>query len=398
MSLSTTRWTTGAEMADIPQSYQQLDPIGGYSTRPVTWLLSVGIFLYAFVATMWSWQDVSTPALAAAALVACGVGATGAVFWASSRRAPFSRQGYVVTVSLGVASMILISLSTWGSASMIGWGPILVGLVIVQLAPYRPPHELLVATILSAIASALLLVIRPGIAVPSTPELIVIVESLVPLLALGLGSRAYALALVRMPEAVSAGAASTEASDGAELHADITRSVQHDRVTILNRTVVPFLTDLLASDAVTAEDRDRAGVIADSIRSLMIADVDRSWLDGVIDDAHWVTGNSPSLGSEVVQDDDHIAGSMTTRQRTIVRALLVALFAHPGFDADGFGILLLREGETCVLNLRAKLDREESLLRSGLGVYFAVLRTVFPDFLMTFDPPTLTLRFSYDHK
>ena len=388
----------GRAMPDAEQSYQQLDPIGGYSTRPVTLLMSLGIFVYAVVATVWSWADLTVPAFAAAALVACAASCLGAVYWSSSLRAPFSRAGYVMVVALGAIAMILISLSTWGGTTIIGWGPIVVGLIILQLGPYRPSRDLLAATLLAAIVGGFVIVMRPNLSQLPTPELVTILEAILPLVALGLASRAYAIALGRNLVADTPALAQAERAATDELRADILRSVQHDRVSILNQRVVPFLTDVLERNTVTAEDRERASVIAESIRSLMVADVDRSWLDSVIDQAGRDHGNAALPGSEVVQDDHHIAGSMTPKQRSIVRALLVALFAHPGFDPDGFGILLLREGPICVFTLSAKLDHEDSILRSGLGVYFAVLRIVFPDLQLTFEPPTLTLKFSYDHK
>jgi hypothetical protein len=385
-------------MAEREQSYQQLDPVGGYSTRPVTVLMSLGIFVYAVIVTLRGWNVVTEPALAVASLVACAASVLGTVYWSSPLRAPFSRLGFITTVSLGSLAMVLSAVSTWGGKSTLGWGPIVIGLILLQLGPYRPSRDLLGATLLISIVGGFFAILRPGINNLDKPQLVTIVESVLPLIALGLASRAYATALGKTLDAGAPGLAIAENAATAELRADITRSVQHDRVTILNRTVVPFLTDVLERNAVTAEDRDRASVIANSIRTLMVADVDRSWLDTVIDQAGQGSGNSSVPGSEVVQDDDHVASSMSPKQRAMLRALLVALFAHPGFDADGFGILLLRNGDTCAFTLTAKLDHEESLPRSGLGVYFAVLRIVFADLQLTFEPPTLTLRFSYDHK
>ena len=50
------------------------------------------------------------------------------------------------------------------------------------------------------------------------------------------------------------------------------------------------------------------------------------------------------------------------------------------------------------MTLTAKLDDDESVMRSGLAPYFAVLRIAFGDLQVSFQPPTLTLKFSYDHK
>ncbi|MDQ1562121.1 MAG: hypothetical protein QOE85_1462, partial [Actinomycetota bacterium] len=61
-------------------------------------------------------------------------------------------------------------------------------------------------------------------------------------------------------------------------------------------------------------------------------------------------------------------------------------------------ILLARKGASCRVKITAKLDKDESIQRSGLAPYFAVLRIVFGDLQVAFQSPTLTLRFSYDHR
>jgi hypothetical protein len=79
-------------------------------------------------------------------------------------------------------------------------------------------------------------------------------------------------------------------------------------------------------------------------------------------------------------------------------SFIVAMFDHPGFDPDGFAILLTRRGSSCLFTLSAKLDNDESMLRSELAGYFAVMRIVFNDLQLIFQSPNLTLRFSYEHK
>jgi hypothetical protein len=99
-----------------------------------------------------------------------------------------------------------------------------------------------------------------------------------------------------------------------------------------------------------------------------------------------------------VLDHDRLAAQMTTEQRIVMRAVVVALFDHPGFDPDGFAILIARDGGAASVALTAKLDDDESVMRSGLAPYLAVLRIAFGDLQVGFQPPTLTLKFSYDHK
>jgi hypothetical protein len=175
------------------------------------------------------------------------------------------------------------------------------------------------------------------------------------------------------------------------------RSVQRDRVGTLNYTVVPFFTELLRRDSLDDDDRTRAQAIANSIRSVMVADVDRSWLETVVDQVASQRDGIGAVGSEVVQDPNRLAAGMSTEQRTVMRALILALFDHPGFDPDGFAIVLASRGRSCFVTLTAKLDADESIPKSGLAAYFAVLRIAFTNLRLVFHPPTLTLKFSYDH-
>lgn len=375
------------------QSYQQLDPVGGYSTRPITLALCFCVILYSAMSLIIE-GGVTIPALAVVSVVLFTATAVGIGHWSSALRAPFSRNHFLAVMCTATAGMAFGSISSWGNQPNSALGPIGVGAVILLLAPYRPSKDLLGATIITSVFAAFLVIIRPGLENVDKPILVTIVESIVPLVAIGLASRAYAR--VHSERHALARAVEPEAID--TIREGIARSVQVGRVSILNRSVVPFLTDLLQRGEITDGDRAQAGAIADSIRSLMVADVDRSWLDGVIEEVGQSSGHGSPPTSEVIQDDQRIASAMTANQRSVTRALIAALFGHPGFDADGFGILLIRRNDECVFTLSAKLDGVESLLRSGLGAYFAALRAMFPDLHLTFDQPTLTLRFSYDHK
>ena len=387
-------------MTSARMSYQQLDPVGGYGIQPLTLLTTVITFAYAAGATAFGWDSVREPWLALTALVVSGTAALAMVFWSSPLRAPFSNLGFGMVLGLGTLAMLLAAAATWGGVPLgrADWGPVALGLGIVQLGPYRRSRQLAIATTIAVILVGVLAVLRPTTAGHPADSLVRIVESVVPLVALGFASTGYAASLERtMRGWRSTSAHATQAAID-QLRDGIVRSVQHDRVTILNLQVLPFFAKLLERGRVDARDSDRARSIAESIRSVMVAEVDRSWLDMVIDQSGGARADGFRPGSEMVQDDDRLAAEMATEQRTATRAFLVMLFEHPGFDPDGFGIVLGRQGASCVFTLAAKLDREDSLLRSGLAAYLAVLRIAFGDLQVNFQPPTLTLRFSYEHK
>lgn len=387
-------------MADVRKSYQQLDPVGGYSARPVTLILCVAIVVYACVQSWIGWSAMAIPAVEWAALVTMVLAMGGVAYWSSSLRAPFPMRGFVVVMVLAMGAMVLDAAATWHGADFPPgeWGPVVVGLTIVQLGPYRPPRELAIATLVGALEAALIAFFHPPIGQPAEPWLVNIVSNTVPLIAFGFGSTAYASSLGRALGRMRSASAVASRAASAELRERVLRAVVHDRVSILNHTVVPFFTDLLVRNRVTPSVRFRAREISTSIRSIMVAEADRSWLDTVVDEIGGGLEDGSLPGSEVVQDDDRLAAGMNTEQRIVIRALLVALFSHPGFDPDGFGLDLARRGTRCHVTLLAKLDFDESIPRSGLAAYLAVLRIVFGDLQVTFQSPTLTLRFSYEHK
>jgi hypothetical protein len=382
------------------KSFQQLDPVGGYSVRPVTVLLCILIFLYATGSTVGGWQADTVPWLAFAALGVSALSSVGAIFWSSPLRAPFSNRGFLWVVGGATLAMVLAAAASWLSDPVLGaaWGPAAVGMSIAQLAPYRPARHLVAATVLTALVGVLLVVVRTGAITHHKPVLVAVVEVTVPLVAIGLASAAYAAALGRSVDGRKASAIREALSVTDQLREGIVRSVQHDRVSILNLHVVPFFADLLQRDTVRKRDRERALSIADSIRAVMVADVERTWLDAIVDEAGRRRLDDSVTGSEMVEDDSRLAVAMNTEQRTATRALLVALFDHPGFDPDGFGIVLTKDRSRTVFTLTAKLDNEESILRSELAPYFAVMRIMFATLQLTFQAPTLALRFSYEHK
>ncbi|HEY1531526.1 MAG TPA: hypothetical protein VGF80_11970 [Galbitalea sp.] len=387
-------------MTDTGESYQQLDPVGSYGSRPITLVMSLGIVVVAAGATAISWPAVSDPITAYLAILATAVAALGITFWSSPLRAPFRRSGFLVVTIAAAASLVLCSLSTWTAHTDLvnRWAPITVGLILVQLSSYRPARELVTATILGGILAGFLAVIHPAGPGYELPALVRVLDAALPIVALGLGATEYSSVLVRSLGEWFARPGNAERAVSSSMKDRVVRSVHDDRVTILNDSVVPFLTGLLERNDVSADDRETARSIAFTIRSAMVADVNRSWLDSIMDHLAEDRGDPSIPGSEVVQDPHRAAGGMTTEQRIVIRAVILALFDHPGFDSDGFAILITLDNSTAEVTVTAKLDDDGSVARSGLGPYFAVLRIAFRDLHVTFQRPTLTLKFSYEHK
>jgi hypothetical protein len=387
-------------VSDRGMSYQQLDPVGSYGSRPITLVLSLGIIAIAAGATLLSWPVVTDPPAAILAIAAAAASVLGIVFWSSPLRAPFRWSGFLVVTGFAACALVLSALATWGISSDLAkqWAPLATGLILVQLSSYRPARELIAATLLGGILAGFLTVINPVAGGFALPSLVTVLDAALPLVALGSGATAYSAVVSRSLGQWYSGSNATDHSISPAMKDRIVRTIHDDRVSILNHSVVPFLTELLDRDEITARDRAQARSIAWTIRSAMVADVDRTWLDSIMDHLADERGDASIPGSEVVLDHDRLATHMTTEQRIVMRAVIVALFDHPGFDSDGFAILITEERGSAAVALTAKLDDDESVMRSGLAPYLAVLRIAFGDLQVAFQPPTLTLRFSYDHK
>ena len=387
-------------MSERELSYQQLDPVGSYGSRAITLVMSMAIVAVAAAAVAWTWPSVTDPLAAFGAVAVTAIAALGIAFWSSPLRAPFRWSGFlVVTISAG-ASLVLCALATWNSSSNLAehWAPISVGIILVQLSSYRPARELIAATILGGILAGFVAVLHPATVGSAMPPLVRVLDAALPLVALGAGATAYSAILVRTLGQWYAGSEVDDRADSTAMKDRVIRSVHDDRVSILEESVVPFLTELVERNDLTEEDRAKARSIAFTIRSAMVADVDRSWLDFLMDHLAEDRADPTVPGSEVVQDPHRAASGMTTEQRVVIRAAILALFDHPGFDSDGFAMLITSEGSVASVSVTAKLDDDDSVSRSDLAPYLAVLRMSFRDLQVTFQRPTLTLKFSYEHK
>lgn len=381
------------------RTIQQLDPLGALGARLLTLAAAGGMILYSLLMGWFNRADTISPPLAILALVMV-VGAAAIVITGSSPvRAPMRRKTFVIALSSGFLAMVLSAASTWGQNRYVqdDAGPVVLGLLLVACAPYRLSRELVLSGILAAIFTGFLVLVQAESFVTGAPEIVYVLVAMTPILTMAFGAGALSSAIISSIRRWRSRATIASQALVSQLHDGIARSVQQDRVTILNRDVVPFFSDLLYRTEFTDEDRAAARVISESIRSVMVAEADRSWLDGVVEQAGAPLGQF-APGAEAVQDDERLATAMTTDQRTATRALLVALFGHPGFDPDGFDVRISRRTHNHVATVRAMFTAPEAAVRSDLAPYFAVLRVVFFDLRVAFARNTLTLKFSYDER
>jgi hypothetical protein len=296
--------------------------------------------------------------------------------------------------------MVVSALSMGSSDSTLrdDWGAPSVGLFILALAPYRPAKEIATSGVLAAIAAGFIVIVQVENFALQVPAVAFVIVAVTPILAMSFAAAAFADVLVRSLDRWRVRARSAFSTLTDERGESIARSVQQDRVTILNQEVVPFFSDLLEGATVTESTRVRAREIADAIRAVMVAEADRTWLDGVVEEvSRFAPGDSDALHA-TVRDEKRLAELMSADERTAVRALVVALHGDRSFDPEEMTVEITGDGERCEVLLQAVLESVDGAQRSDIAPYLAVMRVIFSDLQVEHDHPTLTLRFSYEHR
>ncbi|ROS61735.1 hypothetical protein EDF38_0831 [Frigoribacterium sp. PhB160] len=378
-------------MSGRERTPQQVDPLGALSARPVTVLAALAALVFAGVMTTTTRMEIASPGATAGAIVALVAAGVVLVLSASPYRAPFRRRSLVALSVLSAGAVVLSAVGTAGRDAFVrdDWPPVAVGVLLLALAPYRPGVEIALAGLGVALVVAVVVVVQSPSFVTPVPVTSFVVVAVTPVLALAFAGAAFSRTFTRLVEEWDARASVARSASAEELTESVARSVQQDRVTVLNRDVVPFFTSLVASGTVEEADVERARRIADSLRSTMVAEADRSWLE------HLFAGDGAPV-SGVVVDPDRLAPAMTGEHRTAVRALLVALGASDTVRADDVQVVLRERDGRVDGVLSVPVAGGEASVRHALAPWLAVLRVVFGDLQVDPSPPLLTLRFSYD--
>jgi hypothetical protein len=374
---------------------QQLDPVGTLGSRMLAIVLAVGAFYYGIVMTVRSLDQVSNLPLAILALLWLAAAALTVVIASSPNRAPFTRPAHIVVHLLAVGAVALSVASQWGTNTVIqdDFGPLSLGLLLLAIGPYRPAIELATAGSLSAVFVGFLTLLEVPVLESTTPPVAFVLAGMAPVLALSYASAVYSGRLVESLERWQRRAMRSVATRTSRLKDGIARSVQQDRVMILGRDVLPFFNSVLDRTTITPDDRARAREIAESIRALMVAEADRTWLVVVVDDG----ADSRRLRRTVI-DPDGRASAMVSDQRTVLRALIVAILDEPTFEPDTLTIELGGRGRVSRGVVTARIDASDPLVRSAFAPYFAVMRIVFSRLRVEFHDQTLTIGFSYEQR
>jgi hypothetical protein len=211
-----------------------------------------------------------------------------------------------------------------------------------------------------------------------------------PLVALGVGSAVYSTMFVTLVRQWLSRAAVLTRESAQEMRPGIARSVQQDRVTGLNRDVVPFFTALVERGEVTEADREHAGRVATLIRQRIVEESDRSWLEQILLDV------CPSGQAGTVVDRAALAAQMSGDQRTAIRAIVGAMASDASARTSSLGIVLHDDDPLVRALIRIESTSPDVAVHKRYAPYFAVLRILFHDLQVDVNGTFLTLRFSYD--
>lgn len=372
---------------------QRPDLAGTLGTHFLTIVLVVVACLWAIVfsALSLSRGGDTVPALGALGVftIACAL----VVYVSGEGHGVFTPGIHLTVHGLVVASFILASWSSWSTDdfSRDQWAPLSLGIMMVAVAPYRPARELIAAGTASALVMGAVTFAHAIVVETAAPPLALAVVAVIGVVALCYGAAMYSQRTVEALQRWHRRADVVAEALADEVRVGIARSVQQDRVTILNRDVVPFFGDMLARETITDDDRDRAREIANAIRRVMVADADRTWLEVVVQQA-----GRPGRALIAVDDPYFLATTMTTAQRTALRAHVVALAADRKV-AEGFSIVLSRHGRLCVGTLSVPILSADHARRTRYAPIHAVMRVAFDSVSIQTHPPDLIVRFTYEH-
>ena len=298
---------------------QEADPIGGITAAPIVTVGAVLAFATAVVLTWAHWSEVSSPLAALLAVVLVGAGGATAAVSALPGRAPFTAERLWLVVTLAVGAAITEYVSTVGANRYLydDFGPIVIGMLILSVAPFCTWLSLLLAGVLSAAVLSILVAGASDYTAAQAPIGALIVVSIAPVIAMSAAAAGYSYAIVAETLAWQREANRAALQRDAELRAGIARSVQQSRVSVLGREVLPFLAGVMTADRISVADADRARELAEALRRALRAGIESTWLDDLAANVR------ASRGVDMVIDDSTgAAADLAGDQRSALTALI----------------------------------------------------------------------------
>ncbi|WP_382307685.1 hypothetical protein [Herbiconiux sp. UC225_62] len=371
---------------------QRLDPIVARSIYPLIGVAAFGSMIYAIVRTLTAGDEVSDPVLAGIAIAFVVAAAVLVVVVTDPVRTPVRFAGLAAAVSAALLASVTSSLSTWGTSNVIwdNWGPLVVGIVILSFAEFRPGRDLALVTAVSAVivgtTAALETTAMPDLASPITSAVI----ASTPVVLFGVGASVFSYRLSLLLSRSAESAVREQSGLSRRVRIRLRELLRESGREALSVEVVPFLEEVLDRGEVTEADAARARRISAVLRSVIITDMALPWLQRL------ERANPDALEAD---DPDELAESATMEQKVALRALITALIEVRTREAGSRVVVRLRKvGRHRSILLLAPYDGGETGVRMRFGASISVMNAVFGRSTISVADGELRMLFAYEPK
>jgi len=362
---------------------QQIDPLSWFARPlvPVAFAAFAAIIGVATVAVQW--RFLARPWLDLAAIVFLAGACLVIQFRTRPLRPRFGPRQALAPLGFAVAGLALSTASAVDSAALVQfwWASIGVGCVVAALGPFSTARQSLVyGTGLTVVTSFCGYVgFAPD---PVWPALSVTLIAGSAVVVATVATATFSYMVVSRTRVLLTGAAGPRVPrPGDEASEHLARRVERRTLARLGNRVAPFLEAVAEAGEVTAADRALAGQLARQLRSDLVSQVNRTWLDSVA-----------LFGRISVVDPEKRADRMNAAQRTALRALLLSVTANPGATVGSLLIELRGEpGGATAVALSLDFSLPEGRRAMLLAPYYLALQTTVDS--LTWDPSRDLLRF-----
>jgi len=299
---------------------QDLDPIIALSSSSILQHVGGGAACVTAIAlTAAHWSEVESPLAAIVAISLVFIAAISATRATRPSRAPFTPERMWVIIVFGLGAAVAEYLSTVGNNQYVydDFGPLVIGILMVSVAPYCSWTTLLTAGALSGAVLAVLVAGAPSPTWADLPISVVILVFIAPTVVASAAAAGYSWAIVHITLAWQRKANQVLLQRDSELRAGLARSQDHGRVAVLRREVLPFLASMLTAERVSVTDAARARQLAEALRSTLRDEIATTWLSDLAADLERRHG----VPVEVVESDTAVA-VLHDDQRAALTALL----------------------------------------------------------------------------
>jgi hypothetical protein len=351
------------------KSPQQTDPLSWYTRSRFPLVFSVLMIALGIVSITAFWSLLWHPWIEIVAFVFASAAMLVIVLSARPMRAVRHATASGVPVGLMLAAIALATVNAASStvAVQYWWVPMGVAYLVGALAPF--------VTVRRTLLNGITLTVAAGIAafvgfagtgpVWTTASVVLITINTT----VGASAAAVTVAWILVTTTQRVFDKQRPNEPATESDADIALRVERRTLARLGTRVAPFLQGIADTGTITAEDRSLAGQMARRLRTDLIGQANRTWLDSIA-----------LFGPLYVVDPDHRANQMASVQRVALRGLLEAIMSDP-VTRDGSLLIELRgqpDGSTAV-GITVDVNLPEGRRVAMIAPYYLTLQTAVND-------------------